>query len=31
MSGSDGKLVLAGITKDDLKNAPAFRYDTDKK
>ena len=25
-AGPDGKLVLAGITKDDLKNAPAFRY-----
>lgn len=25
-TSQDGKLILAGITKDDLKNAPAFRY-----
>jgi hypothetical protein len=28
---TDGKLLLAGITKEDLKNAPAFRYASDKK
>jgi hypothetical protein len=30
-SGTDGKLVLAGITKDDLKAAPAFKYADEKK
>ena len=27
---TDGKLLLAGITKEDLKNAPAFRYASEK-
>ena len=26
---NEGKLLLAGITKEDLKNAPAFRYASD--
>ena len=30
-SGTDGKLVLAGISKDDLKAAPAFKYADEKK
>lgn len=30
-AGSDGKLILAGVTKEDLKNAPAFKYAEGKK
>jgi hypothetical protein len=30
IADTDGKLVLAGVTKEDLKNAPAFNY-ADKK